>query len=293
MNKLQKILKLIRFKIAFFLSRIRRYDKFKLFEWDSIELLKMDIPNENLLAENMFLHEGKYYLVFSNYNNNHVGILETTDPKGLWELRAQIALNASAPHLFQHEGKWYLFYHDNKDSICLQVSDNLLYGYSPAIKVIMPVFNWEQSRVHEPFVIKVKDVWIMLYMGDSGNFTEQIGMARSPDLIHWYKSHRNPVLKFGKSYDKGTVADPWIYEEDGLYYVGYACGRTKHRPWRTALSITADFEHFLKLGVILNLGWRSNCAFRGALTKIGNTYYFPHTARIRGKYKIRLAIKKL
>lgn len=295
LNKLQKIKKLLSFKYRFWTNKPNRLKYTSpVFDWDINQELKIKpdqgLDNRNLLAENMVYENGKYFLAFSNYNNNSIGLLETDDPEGEWDYRAKIVQNGSAPHVMKRQGVWYCYYHDGKN-ICLRISRDLIYGYSESVIVLSPEAEWEKERVHEPFVHQVGGMWVMLYMGDSGNFTEQIGIAWSTDLINWRKGD-NPVIRFGETFDKGTVADPWIMEESGIYYIGYACSPHSHRPWRTALAITAIFSDFKKLGVIMNLVRGSNCAFRGAMTKINGTYYFPYTGRTKGTYRIRIAIKK-
>ncbi len=53
------------------------------------------------------------------------------------------------------------------------------------------------------------------------------------------------------SFDAGTVADPWVYEYHGTYYIGYTVSSTKNSPWQTALATTTDWINFTKHGVIL------------------------------------------
>jgi predicted GH43/DUF377 family glycosyl hydrolase len=295
MNKFQKIKKLLQFKYRFWTNKPNRLKyTAPIFDWDVNKDIEIDDPClKNILAENMVYYQGKFFLAFSNYLNDSIGLLETETPEGLWHYRAKIVCDGSAPHIIERNGTWYCFYHDNIKNICLRISQNLTYGYSDPVVVLSPDSDWERARVHEPFVHQVGGMWVMLYMGDSGNFTEQIGLAWSRDLIEWRKDSKNPVLKFGKTYDRGTVADPWVFYEAGIYYIGYACSPYASKPWRTALAITSVFDDFRKLGVILNLGHGSSCAFRGALTRIGDTLYFPYTSRSKGKYKISIAIKYL
>ena len=62
-------------------------------------------------------------------------------------------------------------------------------------------------------------------------------------------------------------SDPWVYEYDGVYYIGYTVSPTINSPWQTALATTTDWQTFTKHGVILPYSPQFN-AFRGAVTRI-------------------------
>jgi hypothetical protein len=151
--------------------------------------------------------------------------------------------------------------------------------------------TWENWRVDEPYVFQRNDgKWILVYMGDQGDYLsgeyyyEQIGYAIADDLLGPYvKYSENPVLRWGPSgsFDAGTIADPWVVEFQGSYYIGYTVSPTIYSPWQTAYAITTDWINFTKHGITLPLtsppAWDSNNAFRGAVTRIGNTYVFAYT----------------
>ena len=78
------------------------------------------------------------------------------------------------------------------------------------------------------------------------------------------------------------MADPWVVEFHGVYYIGYTVSPSKSSPWRTSYVTTDDWETFVKSNeIILDLGppgaWDAANAFRGAVTRFGDTYYFPYT----------------
>ena len=66
-----------------------------------------------------------------------------------------------------------------------------------------------------------------MYMGDYGSAHEQIGYATADNITGPYTKYAlNPCLPFGPpgSYDAGTVADPWVYEYYGVYYISKGWG---------------------------------------------------------------------
>ena len=298
MNKIQKVITLFRNKYEFYKSKVQTNYESDLFSWDIRKEIKINgIENKDILAENM-VFDGSYFLVFSIPKNNSIGLLQAVDPEGTWNYMGEIIQHGQAPHVLFYEGLWYVFYADRQRkpwSISVQTSKSIYGPYGNKHILLNPYEDWERFRCNEPFVIRFDGRWVMLYMGDSGGNVEQIGIAWSKNLLGPWIKGNNPVIRFGEAYDKGTVADPWIYEEHGIYYIGYACSRSRFSPWRTALALTTDFVNFKKAGIVLNLGrgWNSECAFRGALTKFDKTFIFPYTGRSKGHYKIGIAIKNM
>ncbi len=155
----------------------------------------------------------------------------------------------------------------------------------------------------EPYVIQRPDgTWVMMYMGETGVTNEQIGYATANDLLGPYtKQCSTPCLPFGPpgSYDAGTVADPWVVEFHGTYYIGYTVSPTSSSPWQTAYATTTDWLTFTKMGILLPLGpagaWDNLDAFRGAVTRIeGETdaddyYIFPYGGYQSGAYRMGTA----
>ena len=254
----------------------------------------------NLLAENMVYDDvtGLYWLVFANYNNGSVGLVSTDNPDDPaswdWHEDNPVVPSANAPHIIYYDGLWYIFYADQTYGMPgrpISVSYSADIG-GPYTKVTPPVLapseTWETDRVDEPYVFQRNDgKWILMYMGDEDYPTEQVGYAEADSILGPYtKFAGNPCIPFGPpgSYDHGTIADAWVVELDDVYYIGYTVSSTKSSPWRTALATTTDWVNFTKHGIILDLGgddaWDERNAFRGAVTRIDDTYYFPYTGRM-------------
>jgi len=251
------------------------------------------VTGQRLLAENIVYDDvtGHYWLIFANYNDGTVGLTWTDDPGDptSFTWHGAVVSSANSPHIIKHDGVWYIFYADRTVPepwpISVDTSSSITGPYHRAATVLAPSETWETRRVDEPYVFQRNDgVWILVYMGDSGGNHEQIGYATASDILGPYtKFAGNPCIPFGPpgSYDAGTVADPWVVELDDVYYIGYTVSTTTSSPWRTALVTTEDWLTFTKQGVILDLGgpgdWDEYDAFRGAVTRFGDTYYFTYT----------------
>jgi uncharacterized repeat protein (TIGR01451 family) len=249
----------------------------------------------SLLAENMVYDDitGHYWLVLANYNTGSVSLVWSDTPAdpALWTWQGDVITSANAPHILEHEGTWYIFYADRAHGgppypISYSTAASIGGPYTFGGIVLTSTEPWEAYRVDEPYVFQRNDgKWILVYMGDAGSTTEIIGYAEADTLAGPYTKHPgNPVINFGPpgSIDAGTVADPWVVEFDGTYYIGYTVSSTKSSPWRTSYVTTTDWVTFTKSNeIILNLGpsgaWDANNAFRGAVTRFGDIYYFPYT----------------
>ena len=250
-----------------------------------------------------------------------IGLLSADSPNGPWTYADRILTAADlpadelrtaldAPHLQQVGTDWYIFYShfypsggywndtDRPAPIGLAKSTSGILGpYTQINSEVLstgPTGTWEDGRVSEPYVIqKPNGEWVMVYMADAdpaGGYTEQIGIATSTTGVEgpYIKSPLNPVIAFGPpgSLDAGTIADPWVVEFDSTFYVGYTASPTK-AGWNTTYATTTDWVSYTKSNtVILGQGgagsYDSTSAFRGAVTQIGDTYYFPYTSQNGG-----------
>jgi hypothetical protein len=250
-----------------------------------------------LLAENIVYDDvtGHYWLLFAVYRGgSRVGLAWSDDPGDptSWTWHGIVINYANAPHIIEHDGTWYIFYADRGHGgppwpISVATAPSVGGPYTWAGIVLTPTEPWEAFRVDEPYVFQRNDgKWIMMYMGDAGSTTELIGYAEADNITEPYtKFGGNPCIPFGPpgSIDAGTVADPWVVEFHGTYYIGYTVSSSKSSPWRTAYATTTDWVTFNKHGITLDWGstgeWDQCNAFRGAVTRFGDTYYFPYTGR--------------
>jgi len=247
----------------------------------------------SLLAENIVYDDvtSRYWMVFANYRGGSQGVglvwSDTPTDASSWNWYGNIYTHTGggsfAPHILKEGGLWYIFF-AILPNVVYMTSTTIDGIYSTPTVVLSPSETWETYRVDEPYVFQRNDgKWIMAYMGDIGGANEQIGYATADNLTGPYTKYAgNPCLAFGPpgSYDAGTIADPWVYEYYGVYYIGYTVSPTTSSPWQTALATTTDWVNFTKHGVIFPLaasGWDANNSFRGAVTRIGDTYVFSYT----------------
>jgi hypothetical protein len=278
-----------------------------------------------LLPENMVVSGGEYYtLITDRCSTNSIALLASADPAGPWTYDRRILTPADltsqgdprnqldSPNLVQVGTDWYVFY-SHFDGTWNDTTDPALIGLAksttgidgpyteinPSVLGTDPTGTWDDARVAEPYVVqKSNGDWVMVYMGDAspqGGYTEQVGIATSTQGIEgpYVKPASNPVIPFGLSgsLDAGTIADPWVVLFQGTYYIGYTASPTK-AGWNTTYATTTDWQTFTKSNtVILPQGatYDSISAFRGAVTRIGDTYYLPYTSQDSSGFHFSMA----
>ena len=258
-----------------------------------------DLLPENIVYDPVSQH---YWMVLSDQTTaSRVALIYSDDPTNpdAWYWSGYVIANGIAPHLIENNGTWYIFYGDRSVAapypISVATSSSVGGPYTKIAEVLQPgdLDSWEDARVDEPFVFQRSDgTWVLMYMGDAGGNVEQVGYATANAIAGPYTKYAgNPCIPFGPtgSYDNGTVADPWVYEFGGVYYIGYTVSPTTSSPWQTALAATTDWTTFTKYGLILESGTEFN-SFRGAVTRIGDEYVFSYSGGpSSGEYRMCIA----
>jgi len=259
------------------------------------------LPAENIVFDSVTSH---YWWVFADYRDNSVGLVWSDTPTSAssWHWLGDVISYANAPHIIQWKGLWYIFYADRQSGtwgdISVDTSSSVSGPYSYCATVLYKrPSSWESYRVDEPYVFKREDgKWMLMYMAETGSTDEQVGYAIADSILGPYTKYAgNPCLPFGPSgsYDAGTVADPFVVDYHGTYYIGYACSPTSSSPWQTGYATTTDWVTFTKHGILLPLasaGWDAVNSFRGAITRINNTYVYSYTG---DSYKMGIATEPI
>ncbi len=160
-------------------------------------------------------HDGKKVLLFRATDAkmiSRIGYADSLD--GLhFKIRAQPVLEPEAPYetgggvedprLVQIDGTYYLTYtgYNGKDAqLCLATSKDLIHWQRKG--VILPAYKgtwntkWTKSGAILPQ--KVKGLWWMYYLGTrvdpDGKERDYMGVASSPDLLHWADATPAPVM---------------------------------------------------------------------------------------------------
>jgi predicted GH43/DUF377 family glycosyl hydrolase len=117
------------------------------------------------------------------------------------------------PRLVQFDGTYYLTYtgYNKKDAqLCLATSTDLIHWDRKG--VILPAYRgkwnvrWTKSGAIVPQ--KIAGKYWMYYLGTTSDNRDQMGLASSPDLLHWTDETAKPVLPVRPGKFDSRVAEP-------------------------------------------------------------------------------------
>ena len=93
---------------------------------------------------------------------------------------------------------------------------------------------WDDLHVRPKTVVRLKDWYYMFYEGahydNRDRWPDQVGMARSRDLIHWERYQYNPIIPATTASHFGNYANiqPAALVSDDNLYVFYGCLEASH-----------------------------------------------------------------
>jgi hypothetical protein len=271
-------------------------------------------PTIGGLVENMAYDSvtALYYVVTSETTDGPIDLYSAPHPTGPWtSVGTILALGAGgtwddytiyAPHLIKDGATWYLFYSGGPDNSGNSHSIGYAtaaavggpytrYGSNPVISYGGGAGDFDRYRACEPWVqySNILGKYICLYMGDAGagaTQVETVGYATA-DTIDGIWTKHGKLIDFGPvgSWDRTTVADPFMVEIGGVAYIGYTGGNegSAAMPWWNGFAKTTDFVTVTKLGQMImgndSSGWDVDSGFRGGILQVGNNYYMPYTGR--------------
>lgn len=196
----------------------------------------------------MIYHDGAFHM-FINAFNSYPGVTSigyATSPDGYtWSLASkdpvftsdkvtygQAAIFVSSV-LVGDDGTWTLYFY----TVDLSTPAHAVIGRATATKPTGPwtpdaapiltagaAGAWDSYSVAHPSVLRTSAGYVMYYSGSSGAADPHnaIGMATSPDGIHWTKRH-DPVLNAGTgdAWDNQIIFDPNVVQTPNGYVMAY------------------------------------------------------------------------
>jgi predicted GH43/DUF377 family glycosyl hydrolase len=128
------------------------------------------------------------------------------------------------PRLVKFGNTYYLTYtgYNKKDAqLCLATSQDLLHWKRRG--VILPAYrgNWNVGWTKSGTIVpeKIDGKYWMYFLGTSSDKTDQMGLAYSPDLLHWTEATAVPVLPRRAGHFDSRVVEPGpppIVTKDGI-----------------------------------------------------------------------------
>jgi predicted GH43/DUF377 family glycosyl hydrolase len=108
-----------------------------------------------------------------------------------------------------------------------------------------PRGSWDERGIADPYVIRARDRFYMYYLGQDRAHRQRLGLATSPDGVHWQKLRTNPVLELGEpgAFDETGLGEPAVWPEQGWWWMLYTA-RDKQEWRRLGLARSHDGVHW-------------------------------------------------
>jgi len=157
------------------------------------------------------MRDGKFVMLYRAQDSNgtsRLGYAESVD--GIhFTRRAEPALSPEAPYekdggvedprIVKIGALYYLTYtgYNKKDAqLCMATSRDLLYWQRKG--VILPAYrgSWNKAWTKSGAILatKIRGEYWMYWLGTAEDRTDQMGLSRSKDLVHWIEVTQTPVL---------------------------------------------------------------------------------------------------
>ncbi len=159
---------------------------------------------------------------WTEYPNNPV---LTRGASGSWD-----SWNTISVSVVYDAGQYHMWYQGSTQSGSARIGyatspDGLQwtkYGSSPVFSAGASG-SWDSTAVSAPCVRKVGDEWKMWYTGTGTSGSGGVGLATSPDGVHWTRYASNPVFVKGStgSWDSASPARPSVLILNDVYHMWY------------------------------------------------------------------------
>lgn len=149
---------------------------------------------------------------------------------------------------------WYWYQAGPKESprIGLATSTGGLWWRKQPVPAVEPgpYRSWDERAVADPYVIRIGSLFYMYYLGgDRANPPRQrIGVARSPDGLHWTKLRSNPVLDVES---EAGLGEPAVWQSHGWYWMLYTV-RNFDETRYLQLARSLEGVHWTKLPTVVH-----------------------------------------
>lgn len=228
---------------------------------------------------------GAWTMWYSGLNSTSGGIGRATSADGIHWTRDPVypILNASAwPNVLDESGTYKMWYQSvsapyQPTAVEYATSaDGIHWTPYSGNPVLSPSASAFDSLLVAPGgVVHDASGYRMWYTGNNGSLTYSVGLATSPDGIHWTKYSGNPIITpgFGGAYDGERVIACNVLPWNGGLLMGYV-GADSGFVQRIAMATSADGIHWTPVpGPTLDVGpsgsWDDLGLSRMAIADVG------------------------
>jgi predicted GH43/DUF377 family glycosyl hydrolase len=232
--------------------------------WDSVDVLNPSVLQHGPRLLNFYSgFDGKVW---------HTGLATSSDDGASWTRAARLLSPANAAAYIAANGSaiesgpgtatiFYYFQSGRLPSIDLAESPDdgaTLRLRAPSVLAPGPRGSWDERGVADPYVIRASDGMLyMFYLGQDRARRQRLGVARSPDGLHWIRLLANPILELGspRAFDENGLGEPAVFPLKGWWWMLYT-GRDRAENRRLGLARSPDGVHWTKLDAPLIAGFQ-------------------------------------
>lgn len=190
------------------------------------------------------------------------------------------------PRLVQFGDTYYLTYtgYNKRDAeLCLATSKDLIHWDRKGVILPANKGNWNVKWTKSGAIVpeKIDEKYWMYFLGTSADGKDQMGLASSPDLLHWTEETKTPVLPVRAGKFDSCVAEPGpapIVTSNGIilvyngaddklvYRTGVAVFDRKdprHLLWRSEEPLFSPKEDWERVGQVPNVVFVEGMVKRG------------------------------
>jgi predicted GH43/DUF377 family glycosyl hydrolase len=216
--------------------------------WDALDVLNPSVVQRGETLYNLYSgfdgrawHTGLATSTDGVFWQKEPGPVLSPDPT-TWE-SGYIAANGAAAF----DGRTFLYWYQagarGSTRIGMARSDNARDWEKHPAPVLEagPPGSWDEMGVGDPYVLTCGQDFYMYYLGQDRRGLQRLGLARSPDGVHWQKSHLNPLLDVGPpgSFEEMGLGEPAVFRWGQRYYMLYT-GRDSKEHRRVGWAESGD-----------------------------------------------------
>lgn len=253
-----------------FLSGCGRYSDFSLpapeasgprgpFAWETSPqpvIARDDSDSIDVLNPSVIRFRGRYLNLYSAWDGKtwSTSLAESSDGVA-WRKKGRvltpqggegsyIAANGSA----LVSGDEILYWYEAGDPFFIALArskDGVRWTRAGVVLSRGPLGSFDESAVADPYVIRAGRNFYMYYLGQDRAMRQRLGVAESPDGVHWEKLRTNPILELGAAgaFDERGVGEAAVWPSGGSYWMLYT-GRDRNEHRKIGLAKSSDGIHW-------------------------------------------------
>lgn len=218
------------------------------------------VDQSDALNPSVVRHNGVYFNFYSGFDGKTWHTALATSADGIiWSKRGKllspagwegdyIAANGSALRIADEFLYWYQAGRTPRIALARSPDGVTWRKHGAPVVGWGPRGSWDERGAADPYVVEVKGMLYLYYLGQDRAMRQRLGVAKSADGVTWTKLRENPVLELGDAgaFDENGLGEPAVWQAHGSYWMLYT-GRDRSEHRRMGLARSQDGVRWEKL----------------------------------------------